>query len=234
MQLLKALFASLVVATTLSAGEYDKASVGLQIDVTSVSAAKVPFQNAAGNIQGAEAKTLGGVGLVANLRLGEIFTEKLSAFAVVPSLTYRFGRESDSQFFANYNFYSPDGSVTSIQNANVNRMTNDREVVIDVPFRWHVNGDATYGGFFVEGGPVFANLQQTVDLAASGLVLSTPSTVQESSRISTTTTGFSGGIGFMRVYRTSQSAVLLKFQSLKGDQTRSSRNEIRLGFQWTF
>lgn len=229
-------FASLTLAASISmAGEYSAVSPGVQVDVSKVNSTYVPFQSKAGNIQGADAELMFGVGISAHIRLGEVFAQKLSSLVLVPSADFRFGRDHGTQSSANFNWYGTDGSLTQIQNAQADRVTNTQYMTFSLPLRWYVASSASQGGFYVEGGPVYARIAQTVDLSVDGLVLSIPTSLHESSKITDNTNGFVGGLGWTRIYRTTQASYALAYTYLKKATANGQDNSaIRLYFQWSF
>lgn len=221
-------------AVSAQAGEYSSVSFGLALDYTSQSTSKVPFQNVSGNIQGADADKLLGIGLTTQVRLGEVISQRVSGLVLTPTISYRFGTVNESEFYSNLAFYAPDGSVVYVQNANSTRKTANRQISLSVPLRYYFGGSAAYGGFFAEAGPVYANVQQNVDLSVSGLILAIPSSVQESARITSSLSGYTVGLGTTWIYRQSQVSLILSYQTLGGIDGRKSSSETRGGIQWTF
>lgn len=226
--------AAFMAAAALSAGEYSPLSVGIQVDVANAATKFVPFQSEAGNIQGAEVATLLGFAVTSQVRFGPIFTERLSAFVLTPTLAYRFGSKSDDLFSANLNFYTANGSIISVQNAQSERKTATKTLAAIVPLRWYAGGNAVYGGLYFEGGYVWARQEQDVDLKVEGLIQAQQSEINESSTIKTDQSGFVAGIGYTWVYRASQATVGLQYQSLQASGGLDARGETRLVVQWTF
>lgn len=224
-----------LIAVPLVAGEYSTISPGLQVDFSKVNTTYIPFQSKAGNIQGADAELMFGVGISAHIRLGEVVAQRFSSLVLIPSMDFRIGRDNTKQSFANFSWYGTDGSVTEIQNAKAERVTTTQHITLSVPLRWYVGSSAAYGGFFVEAGPVFAQIRQTVDLSVDGLVLSIPTNLNESAKITNNTSGFVGGIGFTTIYRKAQMSYGLAYTMLqKATSNGQDNNAVRLYFQWGF
>jgi hypothetical protein len=221
-------------ANSLQAGEYDKFSPGLALDYSSsTSNAFVPFQSVAGNIQGANTKSLLGVSFFAVVRPGEFLGGGLSSFALVPSLALRYGKDTENRFDANLNFYSPDNGFTSVQNANSTRQTTTTELTLAVPVRWYPGSSTVDGGVWIEFGPGVVNSTKNVDLTVSGLIMATNATINESAKITSNVPIFQFGIGWTTVYNANQASFGICYQSVsKSDQGVS--NQIRATVQWSF
>lgn len=225
----------LAVVSQGRAGEYSPVSVGVQVDVGRVNTTWVPFQSRAGNIQGAEAETMYGLGISTHLRLGELVAQRLSSLVVIPSLDFRVGRASDQQALANFSWYGADGSLTQVQNAQAQRVTNNQYLALSLPVRWYPTSSSAYGGFYMEAGPVVAQVRQTVDLTVDGLVLAIPTTLKESSKITNQASGFVGGIGLTRVYARTQASCGINYMALsKANSDGKDHSALRFYVQWSF
>jgi len=228
------LLTSLLAALPMAAGEYSILSPGIQVEIAQESTKSVPFQSEAGNIQGAQVDLLLGFGLTSQVRLGPLFTESLSSFVLAPSVVYRLGKKTDSQSDPNLSFYTSDGSVVSVQNANSTRTTNTRVLGFNLPLRWYLSGSAVFGGLYFEGGPAWARQQQDVNLVVTGMIQAQQSQISESATITTSQTGAVFGVGYTGIYRVNQASVALQYQSLKGSANQGNTSEVRLVVQWTF
>ena len=221
-------------AAPAMAGEYDKVSAGIMVDYSySTSQASVPFQNASGNIQGANTQGLLGIGLVAVVRPAEIISAKLSSFNLVPSVSLRYGTSSNNANTTNLNFYATDGSQVSIQDAASSRKTTTVELAFVCPIRWYPGNSSVNGGLYLEAGPGFDRSQKAVQLDVSGDVQSVPSSLSESTTITSTTSIMHYGIGWTTTYAASQASFGFVYQGATKANSGVS-NQIRLVLQWVF
>lgn len=225
---------ALVSAGALRAGEFSAVSPGLGINFSSAtSKAFVPFQSDSGNIQGASAHQLYGIDILANVRLGQLFTAKLSSLVLVPTLGIRYGQEDETRNENNLNFFTSDGSVVSIQNAASTRKTSCVEVSFALPLRWYMGATADSGGVWIEAGPALINSQKTVNLSVSGLVSAVPTSIDESAKITATVRGFVAGVGWTTIYDSCQVSYNLTYMGTTGADKGVS-NQIRISAAWTF
>lgn len=229
-----AIIVSFLATVPCFSGEYAVMSPGLQVEAAQVSTKFVPFQSEAGNIQGAQVSTLLGFGLTAQIRLGPMITQGLSGFVVAPSAVYRFGKTSDNQVSSNLNFYTANGSIVSVQNANSDRTTTTKILGVTVPLRWYMSNSAVFGGLYFEAGAAWAREEQNVDLTVNGLIQAQQSQISEGAKITTTQSGYVIGVGYTSIHRDNQSTVGLQYQSLNGVGALGTSGEIRLAVQWTF
>ena len=221
-------------ALPVRAGEYDAVSPGLMLDAAySTANGTVPFQNNSGNIQGANTTWLAGIGIVACVRPAEFITAKLSNFNLMPGLAIRYGTTNDSNNANNLTFYASDGSQTSIQNAASSRQTTTTELVMDCPIRWYPSASSVRGGFWVEAGPGWDHCNKNVSLNVAGYVQSVPSSISESSTISSTVLIMTYGLGWTTTYINSQATFGLIYQAATKSNTGVS-NQFRASLQWVF
>lgn len=219
---------------SLLAGEYAKISPGVNVELGYTTGnTTVPFQSASGNIQGGTTQWTYGLGLSAPVRLGETLSWSLCSLVAIPTLSARVGHNSDDQVSPNLNFYSPDGSLTVIQNASSHRSTQTREIALSLPIRWYVGGSAAYGGFYLEAGPVVVRAQQNVDFTVTGLSLAQTTTLSESTTIRQTDAGVVVGLGVTNIYRGYQFTYGLSVRSMTSKDPIAA-NQIAAVFSWTF
>jgi len=228
------LVGALALAYPCMAGEYSAVSFGIQVDVAKANTTTTPFQNSAGNIQGADVGTLFGAGLTSQVRMGEIVAQRLSSLVFTPTLNLQYGRDQENRFYTNMNVYSPDGSVVSVQNANGQRTTDTLILTLSCPLRYYFGGSCTMGGIFVEAGPVAARIQQSVDLKVDGLVLASATTLSESAKITQNTTGITAALGKTTVYRQVQASYGLGYTQLSGKNGQKDQTNLRIFVSWTW
>jgi hypothetical protein len=218
----------------LLAGEYSKVSPGFTLDLGYATGnTSIPFQSSSGNIQGAAVQWVYGLSLNAPVRLGEVFNWRLRAFELVPTLSAHFGKTSDSSTTPNLQFYTPDGSVESVQNAGSSRKTNTQEVLFSLPLRWYAKGSDVYGGFYLEAGPVFAKTEQRVNYDVNGLSMAESVTLSESTTIRQNDEGLVYGIGVTNIYRNYQFTYGVTVRSMTSQHPVTS-NLAQVSLGWNF